>query len=402
MKILNLKVEGFRSLKTIDWSPGDLNVVIGPNAGGKSNLLQLLEMISASARGKLSKFVKNQGGMQPLVWDGKAKSIRFSLTTDFPEINQKNDKIIYDLNYIRLGETSSYQIKDEQLELFINESPETLGSENSKVFGRKGIHAEIIPVDKNVYKVEKEDVSEEESVLSIFLTSIPKSEITDHFWILDYQKIVSSWKIHNEFDTSSKAVIRQPIVTSYEKKLDSDGHNFISFLHTLYEEDGGFKKEINAAMGAAFGEDFEELSFPPAADTRTQMRIRWKSLKTAQSAANLSDGTLRFLYLLTILANPEPPALIAIDEPETGLHPKMLSIIAEYAVEAARRTQVILTTHSPELLGAFRDTQPTVTVCEWQDGQSKLWIPPKDKLDYWLKEYTLGDLYRTGQLEQMD
>ncbi|KPK73259.1 MAG: hypothetical protein AMJ79_15230 [Phycisphaerae bacterium SM23_30] len=139
-------------------------------------------------------------------------------------------------------------------------------------------------------------------------------------------------------------------------------------------------------------------------DTRSQLRIFWKSLKRPRSAADISDGTLRFLYLLTILAHPEPPALIAIDEPETGLHPSMLPIIAEYAVEASRKTQVILTTHAPEFLSAFGDHQKdvTVTVVEWRDGQTRLRTLKGESLDYWLKEYTLGEMFRSGELEDMD
>src|SRR4051794_34893648 len=87
-------------------------------------------------------------------------------------------------------------------------------------------------------------------------------------------------------------------------------------------------KVSHKAMRAAFGNDFEKLVFPPAADQRIHMRIRWRSLKREQSAADLSDGTLRFLFLLAVLANPSPPPVIAIDEPETGLHPSMFPIVA--------------------------------------------------------------------------
>jgi predicted ATPase len=131
------------------------------------------------------------------------------------------------------------------------------------------------------------------------------------------------------------------------------------------------------------------------------MRIRWRSLKREQSAADLSDGTLRFLFLLAILANPSPPPLIAIDEPETGLHPSMFPIVAEYARDAASKAQVIFTTHSPEFLDAFGEDVPTTTVVERQDGQTTLRIVSGDELSYWLKEYTLGELYRSRELEAM-
>jgi predicted ATPase len=151
-------------------------------------------------------------------------------------------------------------------------------------------------------------------------------------------------------------------------------------------------------MRAAFGDDFDELVFPPAADQRIQLRIRWKSL----TAADLSDGTLRFLLLLTILTSPSPPPLIAIDEPETGLHPSMFPIIAEYAVDAATRTQVIFTTHSSQFLDALTDTKPTTTVAKWENGETILKVLAGEQLDYWLKEYSLGALFKSGELEEME
>ena len=155
------------------------------------------------------------------------------------------------------------------------------------------------------------------------------------------------------------------------------------------------------AMKAAFGEDFDELVFPPAADQRIQLRLRWKSLQREQSAGDLSDGTLRFLFLLAVLASPSPAPLIAIDEPETGLHPSMLPIVAEYAVDASSRTQVIFTTHSPQFLDAFRETKPATTVAKWSDGETLLEKLEGASLDHWLKEYSLGSLFQAGDLEGM-
>src|SRR5262249_39136088 len=152
------------------------------------------------------------------------------------------------------------------------------------------------------------------------------------------------------------------------------------------------------AMHAAFGEDFEELVFPPAdaADQRIQLRLRWKSLSREQSAADLSDGTLRFLFLLTVLSSPDPAPLIAIDEPETGLHPSMLPIVPEYATDAARRTQVMLTSHSPAFLDAFGNSRPTTTVVKWNEGETELKTVSGDELKDWLEEYSLGALHKSG------
>src|SRR5262249_3370801 len=136
--------------------------------------------------------------------------------------------------------------------------------------------------------------------------------------------------------------LRQAAVARMDRRIAPDGQNLIPVLHTLYTGDREFKRTVDAAMRAAFGGDYEEIVFPPAADQRVQLRIRWRSLRTEQSAANLSDGTLRFLLLVAIFASPGSGGLIAVDEPETGLHPSMFPIIAELAREASERSQVIL------------------------------------------------------------
>jgi predicted ATPase len=388
MKILDFKIEGFRSLKSVHWKPGDINLLIGPNAGGKSNLLQALEMITESAQGKLAEFIKNQGGMGSVVWDGKASHIKVFLELSSNQNKEKQDTIVsYSHDISRLGPTSTFQVENEICKLH---------QPSRKLFQRTSTDASYINTEDK--ETELKNIPEAKTFLSMASRNFPA-----HSEISNFQKTVSSWMVYSEFNTGKDASIRQAFVTSHENKVEPNGQNFVSVLHTLYEEEREFKQEINSGMKAAFGEDYEELSFPPAADQRTQLRLRWKSLKSGQSAANLSDGTLRFLYLLTILADPDPPALIAIDEPEVGLHPRMLPIIAEYALEASRQTQVILATHSPEMLSAFgkRQSEVTVTVAEWEEGQTKLKTLSGEKLDYWLKEYTLGELFRSGELEDM-
>ncbi len=116
---------------------------------------------------------------------------------------------------------------------------------------------------------------------------------------------------------------------------------------------------------------------------------------------DLSDGTIRFLFLMTVLCNPDPPPLIAIDEPETGLHPSMFPIIAEYAAEASKRTQVIFSTHSPQFLDAFGEYNPTTTVTVRKDGETKIKNLDGDTLKQWLEHYSLGTLFLSGDLEAL-
>lgn len=395
MKILNLEIEGYRSLKDVSWVPGNLNVLIGPNGSGKSNILRVLEMISISARGQLGKHIQRSGGIDPLVWDGMAESISFSVKVSPSEEDRsiEKDSLTYDMTINRIGKGSIYRIDHELLGNYyrVEKGEQT---EPFKMIERGTRNAVVFDENERSLVAPEESIIEEESLLS--LTSGP---FTQNRFIPPFQKYMAEWSIYHDLHVNMDAPIRQPTIARHETRVEPDGQNLISVLHTLYTGDRDFKNDINLAMRAAFGDDFEELVFPPAADQRIQLRVRWKTLSREQSAADLSDGTLRFLFLLTVLASPNPAPLIAIDEPETGLHPSMLPIIAEYAVDASERTQVILTTHSPQLLDAFTEIVPKTTVVKWSEGETVLKNVEGKQLERWLKEYSLGALFRSGELE---
>jgi len=395
MKILNLTIQGYRSLKDVSWSPDDLNVLIGPNGSGKSNLLRVLELISVSARGQLGKYIQRAGGMDPLVWDGKADGIKFVVETSPVEKNRDVDKdsLTYKMDMGRVGKGSTYRIDYELLGNYYRvEKGEQI--EPFKMIERDARNAVVFDENEHSLVAPEESIIEEESLLS--LSSGP---FTQNRFIPPFQAYLAGWSVYHDLHVNMDAPIRQPTIARHETRVEPDGQNLISVLHTLYTGDRDFKNDINLAMRAAFGDDFDELVFPPAADQRIQLRVRWKTLSREQSAADLSDGTLRFLFLLTVLASPNPAPLIAIDEPETGLHPSMLPIVAEYAVDASERTQVILTTHSPQLLDAFKDVVPKTTVVKWAEGETVLQNVGGEQLARWLKKYSLGSLFRSGELE---
>ena len=401
MKILQLDIEGFRSLKKVSWRPGDLNVVIGPNGSGKSNLLRVLELVSVAAQGGLAKHVQRSGGMDALVWDGKAEEIALGVVTSSVREAPPTSELVYTLNLARLGDTSAYTIPSESL---LPASDLGNGRAKLEYMCRAGTAGRINDrLDKargkiRIHdKVEVVEIKEDQALLA--LAGSPATGVDT---VLRFCQQLCGWSIYNDVRVDQRAAVRQAVVTRMEKRVDADGQNLINVLHTLYAGDRGFKQEINAAMRAAFGDDFDELIFPPAADQRVQLRVRWKTLSREQSAADLSDGTLRFLFLLAVLANPSPSPLIAIDEPETGLHPTMQAIVAEYAVEASKRAQIILTTHSAQFLDAFHDTKPTTTVAKWVKGETILTTLEGGTLKQWLKEYSLGTLYRSGELEDME
>ena len=398
MKIKTLEIKGFRSLSDVAWTPGDLNILIGPNAGGKSNVLCVLDMLSHSTVGRLGKYVQNAGGMGALIWDGRADTISIRVKT-FPIDEWRSpvrDSLTYELTLAHLKGTTTYRIQNELLGNFYRvEKGEKL--EPFKLLERYLMRAVVIDDQEKRLEAPEKSFPEDETLLSvatgpfIFNATIPV-----------YQRRIAGWSIYQNLQTNPGAPIRHAAVARRDMKVDSHGENLVPVLHTLYSSNREFERDVDSAMTAAFGKEFEKLVFPPAADQRIQMRVRWKSLHREQSAADLSDGTLRFLFLLAVLANPDPPSLIAIDEPETGLHPAMLPIVAEYAIQASTRTQVILATHSASFLDAFGKYAPTTTVVESIDGQTRLSVQDGNELAYWLKHYTLGELYRSGQLEAVE
>lgn len=405
MKLLNFHVERYRSLKKVAWEPGDLNVVIGPNGSGKSNLVRALELIAMSARAELEKQVEKEGGMIPMSWDGNPLGgIAWSVTMARPPAelapfvlsDSQNQEFVAAKYELALGSwltPAGFGISHETLEAYWRENADKTGKSEK-----------ILVRDLNGGMVWYNNRSQLEPVEP---RNLPDESLLSKVWGLrpeaDYfRDSLRSWSIHRTIVTGENSEMRQAAVTRNEKVLAPDGRNLPSVLHTLCNENRGFEEEIQRAMNAAFGDAFEKLVFPPASDQRIQLGIRWKHLDRPQTASDLSDGTLRFLFLVAALANPQPPPLIVIEEPEIGLHPSMLPIIADYAADAATRTQVIFTTHSPQFLDAFRDTVPTTTVCLWENGETVLRVLDGKDLEYWLKEYTLGEFAFSGALEAVE
>ncbi|MHB1956344.1 MAG: AAA family ATPase [Sulfobacillus sp.] len=391
--IQSFHVKGFRSLKDVEWRPGALNVLIGPNGAGKSNVLRFLELLVAASDGKLGQYVQMCGGMEAILWDGEVSSVDLKLVCD--PVGMQDGPEVYSLVLDRLGKTNRFSVGSEAL---VNEANFSSGKQKQpfKMLERDKGRAVVFDEADHRLIPPDDSVHDEETLLSV--AGVP---FGSNKWIYQFRKYLSEISIYQDVHVNRDAAIRQPSVTRFEKRLATDGKNLVSVLHTLYTSDRDFKAQIDEGMHAAFGDEFEALTFPPAADQRIQLRIQWKGLRHPQSATDLSDGTLRFLLLMAILASPDRPSIIAVDEPEVGLHPAMFPIIAEYAVEASRHSQIIFTTHSPQFLNAFQGQTCTTSVVRWSNGETKIDILNPATLAYWLKEYSLGELFVSGELEDL-
>ena len=129
-----------------------------------------------------------------------------------------------------------------------------------------------------------------------------------------------------------------------------------------------------------------------------QVFLRERDLSGWIPASRLSDGMLHFLCLATTLCHPSPPPLICFEEPETELHPDILPVVAEMLIEASERTQIIVTTHSDILVDALSHVPETVFVCEKECNSTTVRRLDQAELRIWLEKYSLGDLWRSGQL----
>jgi predicted ATPase len=315
-----------------------------------------------------------QGGITQALWDESANAIHWNLTSNGSNYRVTLNKIPW-ANDFTVGQ-------------------ELLESSDGIHILRQPDKAQIRNDEGEALTVSMDRIPPTQTLLSV------STNLADiQTWL--FRANIEYWNLHHDLRVDRFSSIRQAAVARVETRIAADGQNLIPALHTLYTDNRDFKYTLDAAMRAAFGSEYEDLLFPPAADQRVQLRLRWRSLRSSQSAANLSDGTLRFLLLIAILANPTDEGLIAIDEPEAGLHPNMLPIIAELAAEASEKSQVIFTTHSPQFLDAFRGVTPTTTVTQWLAGETRLSIVDGDELKRWLEHYSLGDVFLSGELEAM-
>ncbi len=401
MAIQELVVTGFRSLRNVTWRPGQLNLLVGPNASGKSNLLRCLELISLCARGRLAATLSEAGGIVPLLWDHQPGACGWRLRIDPIRSRKKEvDALTYELQMAQVRSGSAYEIVKDTLG---NWHSFEQGHQRQPhwIFQRDARGARLLDQSgRKLVRIEVENAEnpdgyrEAESLLSqvgSLKNWVPSST----------QRILEGWNIHHDVHAERGSLMRQPATTQFTPRLAPDGSNLVTVLHTLYTSNREFRNAVDEGMRAGFGGEYRELVFQPAAAQQIQLAIQWETSSQPHAGSDLSDGTLRFLFLLTVLSQPEPGHLIAIDEPEVGLHPSMLPIIAEYAASAAEKTQVALTSHSPEFLDAFSALTPRVTLFHWEAGQTQLFDLEADMLERWLSRYRLGHMFTSGDLQAL-
>lgn len=216
--------------------------------------------------------------------------------------------------------------------------------------------------------------------------------------LYETSRLMADWGIYRGFGSDALKNMRdsQLFNTSEPLRLNPDGSNLVSILQQLGNEPRyrPIKARLYEVMEAVFP-DFSELNTPITAGGRGALTYGSRYFDVGIPALSMSDGQLRFLGLVVLLLLPDPPALIAIDEPEIGLHPDMLSILVELLHEAAEKTQILITTHSPCLVDSMKPSE--VIVVEHPDGKTTFERLSPEALDPWIERYSLGRLWTMGR-----
>ncbi|MBI2919310.1 MAG: AAA family ATPase [Chloroflexi bacterium] len=374
---------------------GPLNVLIGPNAVGKSNLIEALGVLQAAPRDLTEPFRKG-GGIGEWLWKGTEPkpTAEIAVVLDNPAGSQP---LRYKLSFTMVGQR--LELIDEALENLEKSSPREQDvyfyyrfQRGNPVLNVRDIaHGAKAPFGhpKPRY-LKREDLHPEQSVLSQRKDPEQYPELT--LVAKQFSRMVMYREWHLGRQTAPRLPQKPDLPQDF---LLEDASNLVLVLNSL-EHKPGVKAALIARL-KSFYRDVDNFTAKIEQGT-VQLFFHEKGLREPVPATRLSDGTLRYLCLLSVLCHPTPPPLVCIEEPELGLHPDALKSVAELLVDASTRTQLIVTTHSDTLVSDLSTVPESVIVCERGEDGTTLRRLDRASLEEWLERYTLGELWRMGEI----
>jgi predicted ATPase len=336
-----ITIQGFKSIASIEkLALRPINVVIGANGSGKSNFIGVFQFLHEIREGRFWNYVTEAGGAERVLHFG-SKTTR---------------EIYFDLSFA-----------------------------------------------KGYYKLRLRPTADDELYVDgLEAPSDARSPESEAEWDRDMgavQELLLNWRIYHFDDTSFSSPMRRTARVHDNRFLREDGANLPAVLHLLREKHPDSYGLIvrTAQLAAPFFDDFR---LDPLLLKPDDIKLEWRHKRSDQyfDASSLSDGTLRFIALATLFLQPEQyrPSLILVDEPELGLHPYALGVLASLIRQASVTTQVIVSTQSSTLLDHFDPED--VLVAARVDGGTKLTRLEPDRLKKWLEDYSLGQLWEKNEL----
>lgn len=395
-------LETLRADGLLSFAPGSpeiplrpLNVIIGPNGSGKSNLIEVIELLRTAPTG-LAAAIREGGGVREWLWKGNGGAPG---TLEARLARQGDSSLRYRLSFAAVSART--EIIDEALEeadedprataelpfyyRYLNGRPtlavRRLDPNAPQSPNRALFHRMLVPLQRG-------ELTSGESILSQRKDPISYPELS---WCANqFSKI----QFFGEWSFGRYTALRQPQPADLPNDvLLPDARNLGLILNQLELSDAS--SELGALL-RRFLPRFKRLTTAIQGGT-VQIFLHEEGLNSPVPATRLSDGTIRFLAMAALLVTPTPPPLICIEEPELGLHPDALAVVAEMLVSASARTQLIVTTHSDALVSALTEHVDSVLVCEYRGG-TQLTRLDAGRLQRWLERYRLGDLWRMGEL----
>lgn len=350
-----LTIKGFKSLKDVDLELGKLNVLIGPNGAGKSNFVSYFRMLHELVEGRLRRWTVKQVGADRVLTNGSKRTPEL-----FSQLTFGQNRYDFTLTPV----ADSFVFADERT---------ACGDEYTEGFSIGKWHEE-----------------------SLLKTQLRPSSPRRSDWIY---AAISNWKIYHFHDTSETAPVKLTCGLHDNLYLRHDARNLAAYLYMLRRDDEGVYNQIIRILQLAlpFLHDFEMQPVRVRPDEYT-IQLRWKGKDSDEPflASQLSDGSLRFICLVTALMQPDPPATIIIDEPEIGLHPYAITLLGALLHSASERMQIIVATQSVALVNQFSIND--LIVVELKDGSSVFQRHKESEYEIWLEDYSVGELWEKNVL----
>ena len=378
-QVKNIKIKGFKRLHDIDIEMKPLMVMIGENGIGKTSLLDAISLFSASAGGMLNKKLNDMGGISEILTRGESKCLTFSTEMEI----EGYKPLEYYLKLEQKGQ--SYSISEE----FLSQEQEGYDQPFKHIDSR---HEDIRYYNTVTNKLVRPEW--EHNPFESSLSQVPKMYRQPE----ELRRTLSSITQYHVLDVSQRSPVKLPQQMKPAIFPGGNGEDLIPFLYNLKESDRDRYEIIEDTLKAAFP-GFLSLSYPPVASGMITMSWKEKYFKDPIYIHQLSEGILRFLWLISLLQSPDLSTVTMIDEPEVSLHPELLGLLVELLRESSRRTQIIVATHSDRLIRFLNPEEVVVMDLEENGFASVKWANSLN-LDKWLEEYSLDEIWRMKLMEK--
>ena len=356
-----ITIKGFKSLASIENLPlRAINVIVGSNGAGKSNFIGVFSFLHAIREGHLQDYVIKAGGADKVLHFGAKVTKKIEIGISFQGgVNKYR---------IELSPTAADQLyPSAEVVYFWNKDKYPTGQPYNEALPPRGLEAGI---------------------------SDPGGRK-----IAEYVRAhLDRWRLYHFHDTSSTSPMKLTGDINDNRFLRPDGSNLAAFLYFLRQRHEASYTLIRKSVQrvAPFFDDFQ---LAPQQLNQSKIRLEWKHRNSEGffDASSLSDGTLRFIALATLFLQPEQlrPSVILVDEPELGLHPYAISMLASLVKQSSLKTQVIVSTQSPLLLDYFQPED--VLVADRNQSTTVLTRLQPTNLNSWLQDYSLGQLWEKNE-----